>query len=180
MPSMKPIFFSLRPPESQACKVQVNPSKVWRHRVIALAAKVFSGTCLLLVPVMPVLVSLLLLDKRFVANYGAYQTKFRAHFQALSKGPVEHFLRDVFMRFKQVPVTVHGECVQCGNCCLNQQCAFLEPIDGGKFQCGIYGTYLRRFSNCGSFPLHAHDIARYQCPSFFVDDDPRVVWLKPQ
>ena len=177
---MKPTFFALRPPEVSASKLQTRPPQVSRHRVITLAARVFSGTCLLMVPVMPALVSLLLMDKRFVANYGAYRTKFKVHFQALSKGPVEHFLRDVFLRFKQVPVTVHGECVQCGNCCLNQQCAFLEPIDGGKFQCGIYGTTLRRFSNCGSFPLHAHDIARYQCPSFFVDGDPRVVWLKSQ
>jgi hypothetical protein len=68
--------------------------------------------------------------------------------------------------------------VQCGNCCLNRQCAFLEPIADGKFQCGIYGSYLRRFSNCGSFPLHAQDIERYQCPSYFVESDPRAVWIK--
>ena len=61
----------------------------------------------------------------------------------------------------------------------SKRCAFLESIDDGKYQCGIYGTYLRRFSNCGSFPLHAHDIERYQCPSYFVDGDPRAIWLTP-
>ena len=91
---------------------------------------------------------------------------------------MEHYFRDVFLRVKQVPVTVYGECVQCGSCCLNKRCAFLEPIDGGKYQCGIYGTYLRKFSNCGSFPLHAQDIERYQCPSYFVEGDPRAIWLK--
>ena len=133
---------------------------------------------LLGVPVMPFVLALLMLDRRFVVNYGDQVKKFRIHFQALSQGPVAHYFNDVFLRFKQVPVTVYGECVQCGNCCLNKQCAFLEPIDGAKFQCGIYGSYLRRFSNCGSFPLHAQDIERYQCPSYFVEGDARVQWIK--
>ena len=38
---------------------------------------------------------------------------------------------------------------------------------------------MRRMSNCGSFPLHAHDIARYQCPSYFVAPAKPVLWLKP-
>ena len=149
-----------------------------RIQVVALAAPVFSSLCLFLVPLMPAIVAVLLWDWRFLKNYSAQRQKFRIHFQALSAGPVEHYFRDVFLRVKQVPVTVYGECVQCGSCCLNKRCAFLEPIDGGKYQCGIYGTYLRKFSNCGSFPLHAQDIARYQCPSYFVEGDPRAIWLK--
>lgn len=147
--------------------------------MVACIAKMMSLAFLLLVPVMPFVLAMLMMDRRFVSNYGYQIKKFRIHFQALSKGPVAHYFNDVFLRFKQVPVTVYGECVQCGNCCLNKQCAFLEPIDGGKFQCGIYGSYLRRFSNCGSFPLHAQDIERYQCPSYFVEGDPRVRWIKP-
>ena len=131
-----------------------------------------------MVPLMPFIVAVLLWDRRFLKNYGAQREKFRVHFEVLRAGPVEHYFRDVFLRVKQVPVTVHGECVQCGNCCLNKRCAFLEAIEAGKYQCGIYGTYLRRFSNCGSFPLHAQDIERYQCPSYFVDSDPRAIWIK--
>lgn len=149
-----------------------------RIQVVALAAPVFSSLCLFLVPLMPAIVAVLLWDWRFLKNYSAQRQKFRIHFQALSAGPVEHYFRDVFLRVKQVPVTVYGECVQCGSCCLNKRCAFLEPIDGGKYQCGIYGSYLRKFSNCGSFPLHAQDIERYQCPSYFVEGDPRAIWLK--
>ena len=149
-----------------------------RIQVVALAAPVFSSLCLFLVPLMPAIVAVLLWDWRFLKNYSAQRQKFRIHFQALSAGPVEHYFRDVFLRVKQVPVTVYGECVQCGSCCLNKRCAFLEPIDGGKYQCGIYGTYLRKFSNCGSFPLHAQDIELYQCPSYFVEGDPRAIWLK--
>lgn len=149
-----------------------------RIRVASFAAPIFSSLCLFLVPLMPLIVALLLGERRFLTNYGAQRQKFRIHFHALSAGPVEHYFRDVFLRVKKVPVTVYGECVQCGNCCLNKRCAFLEALDGGRYQCGIYGTYLRKFSNCGSFPLHAHDIERYQCPSYFVDGDPRAIWLK--
>jgi len=154
------------------------PSAGSTQRIVALVARAFTTGCLLLTPLMPGIVALLLWDRRFVKDYRVHRAKFKVHFKALSKGPVEHYLSDVFLRFKQVPVTVYGECVQCGNCCLNRQCAFLEALEGGKFQCGIYGRYLRRFSNCGSFPLHAHDIERYQCPSYFAEGDPRVRWLK--
>ena len=37
-----------------------------------------------------------------------------------------------------------------------------------KYQCGIYHSPLRQFSNCGSFPLSAHDIERYACPGYAV------------
>ena len=158
--------------------VPMAASSTWRHRLVAVAARAFSSTCLLLVPVMPLAMAVLLLDRRFLTDYRAQRAKFKIHFQALSQGPVAHYFNDVFLRFKQVPVTVYGECVQCGNCCLNRQCAFLEPIADGKFQCGIYGSYLRRFSNCGSFPLHAQDIERYQCPSYFVEADAHVRWMK--
>jgi len=147
-----------------------------KRYVVAFLAKVFSWGCRLLLPVMPAVVALLLWDRRFIAQYRSYLAKFRVHFEALSRGPVEHYFNDVFFRFKHVPVTIQGECVQCGNCCLNRQCAFLESIPGDKYQCGIYGSYLRRFSNCGSFPLHAHDIARYQCPSYFVAGEKPIVW----
>lgn len=157
---------------------QATLSKTWRQRLVVLAANAFTSACLRLVPLMPAIMAVLLLDRRYLRDYRVHRAKFEVHFQALSQGPVAHYLSDVFLRFKHVPVTVYGECVQCGNCCLNRQCAFLESLDGGKFQCGIYGRYLRRFSNCGSFPLHAHDIERYQCPSYFVEGDPRVRWLK--
>ena len=68
-------------------------------------------------------------------------------------------------RQDKVPAEIAGSCVQCGNCCMNKRCVFLEPIDNDRYQCGIYHSPLRRWSNCGSFPLHAHDIARYACPS---------------
>jgi hypothetical protein len=51
---------------------------------------------------------------------------------------------------------------------LNKQCFFLKAVDNNQFQCGIYDSFWRRFSNCNSYPLHSHDIERYACPGFSV------------
>jgi hypothetical protein len=90
------------------------------------------------------------------------------HIAALRRGPAIHFFRDVLGQVSNIPDEIQGECVQCGNCCMNHQCAFLEKIADEKFQCGIYHSPFRQFSNCGSFPLNGHDIERYACPSYFA------------
>jgi hypothetical protein len=74
----------------------------------------------------------------------------------------------VLGQVRQIPVEIHGSCIQCGNCCMEHRCAFLEPISDNTFSCGIYNSYWRRFSNCSSFPLNQNDIDRYACPSYFV------------
>jgi hypothetical protein len=51
---------------------------------------------------------------------------------------------------------------------MNHRCAFLVARGEGIFQCGIYTSFWRRFSNCSAFPVNAHDIERYACPSYFV------------
>jgi len=138
----------------------------------------FSTLCILLIPVMPVIISVLLMDSKYVKSYKLFVGKFRKHFSALRQGPVQHYLSDVLLKYKEIPVTVEGECIQCGNCCLNKQCAFLESVGDDKYQCGIYNSMLRKFSNCNSFPLHAIDIERYACPSYKVVSHNSTVWLK--
>jgi hypothetical protein len=86
----------------------------------------------------------------------------------LREGPAQHYFEDVMGRASAVPAEIAGSCVQCGNCCMDKRCVFLEPIDDGRYQCGIYHSPFRRLSNCGSFPLNAHDISRYACPSYHV------------
>ena len=68
----------------------------WRARFASLVAWLFNSLCLLLLPVMPVVMSILLRDLRFVRNYRVYLRKFVVHFQALREGPVQHYLADVF------------------------------------------------------------------------------------
>jgi hypothetical protein len=132
------------------------------------AARIFLAGFFLLLPLMPLLAALLFLRWRFARHYLQTYRKMHLHLKALSQGPVEHYFRDVLGRVRHIPADIHGSCVQCGNCCMNRQCAFLEPVDTDRYQCGIYHSPLRRFSNCGSFPLSQHDIERYACPSYFA------------
>jgi hypothetical protein len=139
-----------------------------RERIAVALAALFNATCFLLLPAMPLIVSVMVWDSMYLRRYGFYFLKFIAHFKALREGPVRHYLADVFMQVREVPATIEGHCVQCGNCCLDKRCAFLQPLGDDKYACGIFHSTVRRFSNCGSFPLHARDIERYQCPSYFV------------
>lgn len=154
------------------------PEQRFRGLSIKATSVGFSVACQMLIPVMPIIMSILLMDSKYVKHYKQSIDKFQRHFNALRQGPVQHYLTDVWLKYKDIPVSIEGECIQCGNCCLNKQCAFLEPIGEDKYQCGIYSSMLRRFSNCNSFPLHAQDIERYACPSYKVVSKP-TVWLKP-
>ncbi|WP_297721096.1 hypothetical protein [Limnohabitans sp. Rim8] len=123
---------------------------------------------LLLFPLLPIVAALAFWQKHFLLNYFQTLKKIWRHLQAMCEGPAIHYFADVMGRASQVPEVMGGSCVQCGNCCMNKRCMFLQPIANDKFQCGIYSSPLRRFSNCGSFPLNAYDIERYECPSYFV------------
>lgn len=133
----------------------------------------FTGTVFVLLlyvflPLLPLLATVVFARWRFTKEYKTTMSKMRVHIAAVRRGPAVHFFRDVLGQVSSIPDGIQGECVQCGNCCMNHQCAFLEKIADNKFQCGIYHSPFRQFSNCGSFPLNAHDIERYACPSYFV------------
>jgi hypothetical protein len=132
------------------------------------AAKALIGCAYLSIPVAPALATLLFWRKRYMLDYGGTMRNAHRHIRAMQAGPALHYFQDVAGRERKVPEHIEGECTQCGNCCMNHQCMFLEPAGPGRFQCGIYHSPLRRASNCGSFPLHGHDIARYQCPGYVV------------
>jgi hypothetical protein len=117
---------------------------------------------------MPLLASLFFMRWKFVRHYSVSLSKAHVHLMAISRGPLQHYLHDVAGRAKQIPEDIEGSCIQCGNCCMQRQCAFLEPVADNKYQCGIYHSYWRRFSNCSSFPLSQHDIERYACPSYYA------------
>lgn len=149
-----------------------------RRRVIHFLSKSIVWSANVLLPIMPMVLSLLLLDAKYVRQYKTWLRKLKIHLHELGKGPIEHFLSDVMMQHQEIPFDVQGECVQCGNCCLNKQCAFLVETSEEIFQCSIYTSKLRRFSNCSSFPLHAVDIKRYDCPGYVVVPAYKVIWLE--
>lgn len=119
-------------------------------------------------PLMPLFATILFLRWDFVRHYAQSIRKARVHLRAIRQGPLQHYFSDVAGRARQIPDEIHGSCVQCGNCCMERQCAFLKPVADNKYQCGIYESFWRRFSNCGSFPLNQYDIERYACPSYYA------------
>lgn len=119
-----------------------------------------------LLPLLPVLMAIAFMRWRFIRHYSNTLHRLRRHLEALREGPVQHFFADVLGRAQTIPAEITGSCVQCGNCCMERRCVFLEQVTNGTYQCGIYSSVWRRFSNCGSYPLNQHDIDRYACPSY--------------
>jgi hypothetical protein len=139
-----------------------------RKTLTQCAARCTLLTLYLLLPVMPLLASMVLMRWKFVRHYAKSLHKMRVHLAAIGSGPLQRYLDDVAGRARQIPDNIEGSCIQCGNCCMQRQCAFIEPAADNKFQCGIYNSFWRRFSNCSSFPLNQYDIERYECPSYYA------------
>jgi hypothetical protein len=144
-----------------------------------------------LLPVLPLLLTIAFAKPKFVFNYWQTIGKLLIYIEALKEGPLQHYFQDVIGLENEVPATIQGSCIKCGNCCLNKRCVFLEQTSETEFQCGIYTSPFRKFSNCNSFPLNAQDIARYDCPSYFIsqqtpparannqEKDYAVHWIQP-
>jgi hypothetical protein len=152
----------------------------WPATLTRLASNVYLAGFAMSLPILPLLASVVFLRPRFLWNYRQTLKKCAIHLAAMREGPALHYFGDVAGRAKQVPEQIGGSCVQCGNCCMEHRCMFLEEIASDKYQCGIYHSYWRRFSNCGSFPLNRHDIERYACPSYYVVTEKPVVFVKPE
>ena len=117
-------------------------------------------------PSLPLVAALLFWKKDYLLNYQQTLKKIKIHVLAISDGPLQHYFQNILFFNKKVSEPITGHCSQCGNCCLNRQCFFLEQSETDKYICGIYNSPLRRFSNCISFPINSHDIERYQCPTY--------------
>jgi hypothetical protein len=151
------------------------PLKGYALRALVLA---FIGCMYLLLPLLPLAAAVGFQRRKYAVQYWATLKKMVIHLKALSEGPVLHYLQDVAGRRTDIPAEIRGNCTQCGNCCLDKRCVFLEKTADEKYICGIYHSPLRRYSNCGSFPLSAHDIERYACPGYSVHEAP-IHWVRP-
>ncbi len=150
---------------------------ILRKYLVHAGALAFIGSMYLLLPLTPLLASVVFFRSKYVVQYRLTLKKMVVHLQALSEGPVHHYLQDVVGRKTSIPAEIRGDCTQCGNCCLDKRCVFLEKTADEKYLCGIYHSPLRRFSNCGSFPLSAHDIERYDCPGYTVVQEVPIYWV---
>ena len=137
-------------------------------KIAPVIANLYLISLYLTLPIMPVLASILFLRIKYVFEYGTTIKKVMVHIAALKEGPAHHYFTDVMGIGSNPPQAIRGECIQCGNCCMDRRCVFLENIGERKYQCGIYHSPFRRLSNCGSFPLDQRDIDRYECPSYTV------------
>ena len=158
--------------ETRAASVPLN-----KYLAHTLTYAVLGGLYLLL-PLLPLLASLVYQRRRYVLEYWTTLKKMVIHLQALSEGPVLHYFQDVAGRHSEVAVDMLGSCTQCGNCCLDKRCVFLEKVADDKYQCGVYTSAMRRFSNCGSFPISAQDIERYACPGYTVATESPIHWVR--
>ena len=121
-----------------------------------------------LTPLLPLVAALLFWKRDYLLNYRQALMKIKIHVRAISNGPLQHYFQNILFFNHKVIEPIKGYCSQCGNCCLDRQCFFLEQSEPDKYTCGIYNSPLRRFSNCSSFPINSNDIQRYQCPTYSV------------
>jgi hypothetical protein len=118
--------------------------------------------------VLPIFFGLIYLKPKYILEYRSTLSKLRVHHKALAQGPVQRYLEKVWSIRGDSTESISGSCTQCGNCCLNKQCAFLEATNDGRYLCGVYNSPFRKLSNCGSFPISKEDIDRYECPGYFA------------
>ncbi len=147
-------------------------AKIFKH-ILTKAAKHLSVIVFyILLPVQPILLTVVFFKPKFILNYWITISKLLIYIDALKEGPLDHYFTDVVGLENEVPAHIEGSCIKCGNCCLNKRCVFLEQTSDTEFECGIYTSAFRKFSNCNSFPLNAQDIARYDCPSYYITSAP--------
>ena len=126
----------------------------------------WAATLLLLLPVAPLIASLIAADAAYCRRYGNTVVRAARHVGA-------QFRARAFSRwlFYQAPPAgqrddIVGGCTHCGNCCLHRQCVFLDWSVEGHSRCRIYGRGFWRLLACGRYPESALDIGLYACPSF--------------
>jgi len=143
------------------------------------ATQLSVGIFYILMPILPLVMGIIFLKPRFIWQYPKTFVKLNTYIKALREGPILHYFNDVVSIKAEIPATIEGTCIKCGNCCLDRRCVFLEQTSEVEFECGIYHSPLRRFSNCNSFPLDARDIERYACPSYSVVTVEKPEWIPP-
>jgi len=140
-----------------------------KNHLIRLATRALLLLAKCSLPVLPFFFGLIFLKAKYIIHYRETLSKLKIHHKALSQGPVQRYFESFFAIRLNETNQISGACTQCGSCCLNQQCFFLEPIADEKFQCGIYNSPFRKLSNCGAFPISGEDIDRYECPGYILN-----------
>jgi hypothetical protein len=139
-----------------------------RNLLVKTITFVYISGLYILLPVLPVLASTIFVRKKYIVEYPQTIKKLIVHLEALREGSVSYYISGLFNLMSEAPVEIGGSCVRCGECCMNKRCVFLEQVSETEYQCGVYHSPLRKFSNCGAYPVSQRDIDRYACPSYYV------------
>lgn len=164
----------MRMPGPSDCATQALPRKGFlipiRLFLGQLCAFVFFACVIVLLPLSPLLLSLLTGKGGFVRNY--YRTIVKLLITLVTmrqRRSVERYVQSLLSVSRPSQVKkIGGFCNHCGNCCLDRRCLFLEKGRENHYFCGIFGTTLRRFTNCGAYPINQEDIDLYACPTYYV------------
>lgn len=125
-----------------------------------------AGFMSLFVPVAPFVASIIARDTAYLRDYRRTVVKGANHL----RGQVRARAFSRYVLYGHLPrpegEAVVGECTHCGQCCLHQQCIFLDWSAEGQSRCRIYDSAFWKKLACGRYPESSVDIALYDCPSF--------------
>lgn len=163
-------------------KGSLNPIRLFLRQI---SVPVFFACVMILLPLSPLLLSLSTGKGRFTRNYFRTIVKLLDTLDAMrERRSVERYVESLlFISRAPQAKRIGGFCNHCGNCCLDRRCLFLEQAGEDRYFCGIFGTMLRRFTNCGAYPINQEDIDLYACPTYyvirptFIARRPAVLWL---
>ncbi|MBC7779025.1 MAG: hypothetical protein H7125_02870 [Proteobacteria bacterium] len=122
----------------------------------------------LVLPAAPLMAAGVAMDFSYVRHYRATLRQCAKHLQAMGRAEViaRRFYNEKRAAAQSVSHRIEGECSHCGQCCLYEQCVFLDRSDDGRSKCRIYGNWFFGFLSCAEYPMTKDDIELYECPSF--------------
>lgn len=122
----------------------------------------------LLLPLSPVACAVLSGRLIYLRQYGHSIGKSARMLEALWRTHViaRNMQRKLTHSSLTTPESIQGSCTHCGRCCVDRACVFLQWTDEGHSRCSIYNNWFWKMTTCGSYPVDAHSIDVYGCPSF--------------
>ena len=124
----------------------------------------------LTMPLWPLMLTVMTGQLKHTKRYFTTIRKGFTHYDALLKNRAvqRYFSEGAKVPKAAVAENMGGFCNRCGQCCLERRCMFLEKQNDSEYLCGIYGTWLRENTYCGTYPINQVDLDLYNCPTYFV------------
>jgi hypothetical protein len=122
----------------------------------------------LMLPLAPLMASVIARDLSYARDFRATMRQSARHLQAMGRAEViaRRFYNEKRAAQQNISHRIEGDCSHCGQCCLYQQCVFLDQDANGRSACRIYGNWFFGFLACAEYPMTKDDIELYECPSF--------------